>query len=174
MSINPLFHARTKPIEIDYHFVQEKVVMGNLITRVVQETGRSGKVKQLPGPRGLPLVVYLLILGRNTHRTLMELAKIYGHPIYKLSLGQRQCVIISSPYLAKEVVHDQDIVFANRNPTIAALAFSFGGKDIAFSPYGPGQRMLCRIFVQEMQSKANLDAFYALRQNEVKKSVRDV
>ncbi|OMO80885.1 Cytochrome P450 [Corchorus olitorius] len=101
------------------------------------------------------------------------MAKIYG-PIYKLSLGQRQCVIISSPHLAKEVVRDYDVTFANRNPNIAALAFSFGGKDIAFSPYGPEWRMLRRIFVQEMQSKANLDAFYGLRKKEIKKSVKDV
>ncbi|XVF41192.1 hypothetical protein PTKIN_Ptkin01aG0260400 [Pterospermum kingtungense] len=105
--------------------------------------------------------------------TFMRLAKIYG-PIYKLSIGQKLCVIISSPSLAKEVVRDQDITFANRNPTIAALALSFGGKDIAFMPYGPEWRMLRSIFVQDMQSNAKLDAFYDLRRNEVKKSVRDV
>ncbi|KAL4339817.1 hypothetical protein GQ457_08G026840 [Hibiscus cannabinus] len=133
----------------------------------------SAKVKLPPGPYGVPLVGYLPFLGRNIHRTFMELANIYG-PIYKLSIGQKLFVLISSPALAKEVLRDQDITFANRNPTIAALAFSFGGKDIAFTPYGPDWRMLRRIFIQEMQSKGNLDAFYPLRRNEVKKSVRDV
>ncbi|XP_059626128.1 uncharacterized mitochondrial protein AtMg00810-like [Cornus florida] len=32
MSVNPMFHARSKHIELDYHFVREKVVMGTLIT----------------------------------------------------------------------------------------------------------------------------------------------
>ncbi|XWS49804.1 hypothetical protein CRYUN_Cryun12cG0034300 [Craigia yunnanensis] len=149
------------------------LLLGYLLPWSIKKLRKSGNAKQLPGPRGLPLVGYLPFLGRNTHKTFMELAKIYG-PIYKLSLGQRQCVIISSPNLAKEVVRDQDTTFANRNPTIAALAFSFGGKDIAFTPYGPEWRMLRRIFVQEIQSKANLDGFYTLRQNEVKKSVRDL
>ncbi|GMI95589.1 cytochrome P450, family 706, subfamily A, polypeptide 6 [Hibiscus trionum] len=134
---------------------------------------RSAKVKLPPGPYGVPLVGYLPFLGRNIHQTFMELANIYG-PIYKLSIGQKLFVLISSPALAKEVVRDQDITFANRNPTIAALAFSFGGKDIAFTPYGPEWCMLRRIFVQEMQSNANLDVFYPLRRDEVKKSVIDV
>ncbi|KAK5813186.1 labd-13Z-ene-9,15,16-triol synthase, chloroplastic-like [Gossypium arboreum] len=34
--------------------------------------------------------------------------------------------------------------------------------------------MLRRIFVHEMQSNANLDAFYAIRRNQVKKSIKDV
>ena len=35
MTINPVFHARSKHIEIDYHFVREKVALGALITRYV-------------------------------------------------------------------------------------------------------------------------------------------
>ncbi|GKU90849.1 hypothetical protein SLEP1_g4793 [Rubroshorea leprosula] len=35
MSINPVFHARTKHIELDYHFVREKEALGSLVTRYV-------------------------------------------------------------------------------------------------------------------------------------------
>ena len=55
-----------------------------------------------PGPRGLPLVGYLPFLGKNLHQSFNELARIYG-PIYKLNIGHKQCVIISSPSLVKEV-----------------------------------------------------------------------
>lgn len=85
-----------------------------------------------PGPEGFPLLGYLPYLGPDLHRMFMELAQVYG-PIYKLSIGRRLCVIISSPSLVEQVVRDQDIVFANRNPSIASLAFSFGGNDIAFA-----------------------------------------
>ncbi|XVF51652.1 hypothetical protein PTKIN_Ptkin04bG0201500 [Pterospermum kingtungense] len=77
----------------------------------------KSKVKLPPGPYGVPFIGYLPFLGRNIHQTFMELAKIYG-PIFKLSIGQRLCVIISSPPLAKEVVRDLDITFANRNPVV--------------------------------------------------------
>ncbi|XP_070015481.1 uncharacterized mitochondrial protein AtMg00810-like [Nicotiana sylvestris] len=36
MTVNPVMHARTKHVEMDYHFVREKVVSGQLVTRFVR------------------------------------------------------------------------------------------------------------------------------------------
>ena len=36
MTVNPFMHARTKHIEMDYHFIREKVVRGQLLTQFVR------------------------------------------------------------------------------------------------------------------------------------------
>ena len=36
MTTNPVLHARTKHVELDYHFVREKVAQGQLITQFVR------------------------------------------------------------------------------------------------------------------------------------------
>ncbi|XP_043694594.1 uncharacterized mitochondrial protein AtMg00810-like [Telopea speciosissima] len=35
MTVNPVLHARMKHIEVDYHFVREKLALGSLVTRFV-------------------------------------------------------------------------------------------------------------------------------------------
>lgn len=138
---------------------------------------KSRKVVRLPplppGPRGLPLVGYLPFLGTELHTKFEELARAYG-PIYKFWLGKKLCVVVSSPSLVKQVVRDQDTIFANRDPPIAALAATYGGADIGFAPYCHDWRKLRKIFVREMLSNANLDSSYALRREEVNKSIGHV
>ncbi|KAF8412390.1 hypothetical protein HHK36_000354 [Tetracentron sinense] len=132
---------------------------------------RKGTLPLPPGPRGLPIVGYLPFLDSDMHRSLAELAKIYG-PIMKLQLGSKLSVVLSSASLAKEVLRDQDITFANRDPPIAGLTIANSGADIAWSPYGPDWRLL-RKYVREMQHSSSL-ACFSHRRLEVEKTVRKV
>jgi cytochrome P450 len=86
----------------------------------------------------------------------------------KLQLGSKLGIIVSSPNLAREVLKDHDITFANRDvPDVARIA-AYGGSDIAWSPYGPEWRMLRKVCVLKMLSNSTLDSVYELRRREVR------
>ncbi|KAK2990712.1 hypothetical protein RJ640_009878 [Escallonia rubra] len=48
MSINPVFHARTKHIEVDYHFVREKVAIGSLVIQFVSSNQQLADIFTKP------------------------------------------------------------------------------------------------------------------------------
>jgi len=126
-----------------------------------------------PGPTGLPFLGYLPFLGNHPHLKFHKLAQLYG-PIYKLMLGTKTIVVVSSPSLVREIVRDQDTIFANREPLIAALVALYGGTDIASLPHGPQRRKARKILVREMLSGTNMTNSFSHRRVEIKNSIRDV
>ncbi|XP_010053414.2 flavonoid 3'-monooxygenase CYP75B137, partial [Eucalyptus grandis] len=123
-----------------------------------------------PGPAGLPLVGNLPFLDPELHTYFAALARMYG-PVLKLQLGKKLGVIVTSPATAREVLKDNDVIFANRDVPIAGRAASYGGSDIVWTPYGPEWRMLRKVCVLKMLSNHTLDSVYDLRRREVRKTV---
>lgn len=123
-----------------------------------------------PGPRGLPILGYLPFLERDLHRQFTNLASLYG-PIFKFSLGSQTCIVLTSPSLYREMVRDKDKVFANHVLNISVTISTFGGNDIAFTPYGSAWKKLRKVFAQEVMNNAVLDSLCSLRREEVKKSI---
>lgn len=123
-----------------------------------------------PGPAGLPLVGNLPFLDPELHTYFTTLAKTYG-PVLKLQLGKKLGVVVTSPAMAREVLKDNDITFANRDVPMAAKAGTYGGCDVVWSPYGPEWRMLRKVCVLRLVSNQKLDSIYKLRQVEVRKTV---
>ncbi|CAN1333235.1 Labd-13Z-ene-9,15,16-triol synthase, chloroplastic [Linum perenne] len=136
---------------------------------------RFNKATLPPGPRGLPIVGYFPFLSTHLHKSFTELAEVYG-PIYKLWLGYKMHVVISSPSLVKQI-RDQDETFAARDPSIAAKILTHGVNDVAFKSYGSDWkkwRKLRKVFVHELLSNARLEGSYVLRKKEVERAVKDV
>lgn len=134
----------------------------------------AGKTPPLPpGPRGIPVLGYLPFLRSDILQQFGDLARQYG-PIYKLRLGSKLTVVINSPSLVKQVVRDQDPIFADRDATVAVLSLSRGANDIAFSPQNSSWRLMRKVLVREMQSNRRLEASYELRKGEVRNAIRHV
>ncbi|KAM4085748.1 hypothetical protein ACJW30_10G050500 [Castanea mollissima] len=123
-----------------------------------------------PGPRGVPLFGNLLSLDPELHSYFAGLAQIYG-PIYKLRLGSKLGIVVTSPSMARQVLKDQDVTFANRDPTEAGRAATYGGSDIAWTSYGPEWRMLRKVCVLKLLRNTTLDSVYTLRQKQVRETV---
>lgn len=127
-----------------------------------------------PGPRGLPFVGNLPFIEPDLHSYFAKLSQIYG-PIFKLQLGRKVFIVISSAPLAKQVLKGHDAIFSNRgDPPAAAFQATYGAIDIAFSPNCPEWRTLRKVFIREMMSNSGLDACYAIRQEEVKEMLKEV
>ncbi|GAV76044.1 p450 domain-containing protein, partial [Cephalotus follicularis] len=131
---------------------------------------KSKRSASPPGPRGLPIVGNLLSLEPELHTYFMGLSRIYG-PIVKLQLGCKVSIVVSSPALARQVLKDHDVTFANRDVPDVARFSSYGGSYIVWNPYGPEWRMLRKVCALKMLSSTTLDSVYHFRRREVRQTV---
>ncbi|KAK8940432.1 Cytochrome P450 71A1 [Platanthera zijinensis] len=118
-----------------------------------------------PGPPPLPIVGNLLKLSRLPHISLLRLSQHYGSLIH-LKLGHVPTVIASSKEAATEILKTQDLFFCSRPQTISGSKFSYGGLDIAFSPFNDHWKQLRKFTNAEIFSTARVQSFRSIREEE--------
>ncbi|KAJ8768019.1 hypothetical protein K2173_020959 [Erythroxylum novogranatense] len=137
-------------------------------------TSSSLTSKLPPGPWRLPIIGNLhQLVGHLPHHILKQLAKKYG-PIMHLQLGEVSTVVISSADLAKEVMKNQDSVFATRPYAFCTNIFSYGYKNVAFGPYGEYWRQLKKLYILELLSGKRVRSFRSVREEEILNFVKTI
>ncbi|KAK3012712.1 hypothetical protein RJ639_009694 [Escallonia herrerae] len=86
-----------------------------------------------PGPNPFPVIGNIHQLGDQPHQSLAKLSKRYG-PLMSLKLGTRTTIVISSPGIAKEVLHKHDQVFSSRTIPDTSHALDHYAASLAWLP----------------------------------------
>ncbi|CAH8282392.1 unnamed protein product [Eruca vesicaria subsp. sativa] len=116
------------------------VVLATVISKL-----RGKKLKLPPGPIPIPVFGNWLQVGDDlNHRNLVDYAKKFGD-LFLLRMGQRNLVVVSSPNLAKEVLHTQGVEFGSRTRNVVLDIFTGKGQDMVFTVYGEHWRKMRRI-----------------------------
>ncbi|KAK4408768.1 Trans-cinnamate 4-monooxygenase [Sesamum angolense] len=90
-------------------------------------------------------IVVATVVGDDlNHRNLSDYAKKFGN-VFLLRMGQRNLVVVSSPDLAKEVLHTQGVEFGSRTRNVVFDIFTGKGQDMVFTVYGEHWRKMRRI-----------------------------
>ncbi|KAK8494557.1 hypothetical protein V6N12_017047 [Hibiscus sabdariffa] len=132
------------------------------------------KNKRLPpGPRGLPILGNLLMIGTKPHQDLQRLARKYG-PIMHLRLGLMPVIVVSSPEAAELFLKTHDLVFASRPPQEASKYISYNQQNLVFAPYGSFWRNMRKMCTLELLSNHKISTFRSTRKQELDLLVRHI
>ncbi|KAE8698052.1 putative Mitochondrial transcription termination factor family protein [Hibiscus syriacus] len=128
---------------------------------------RRYKNKRLPpGPRGLPILGNLLMIGTKPHQYFQRLALQYG-PIMHLRLGLMPTIVVSSPEAAELFLKTNDLVFASRPPQEASKYISYNQQGLIFAPYGSYWRITRKMCTLELLSNHKISTFRSMRKQEL-------
>ncbi|CAL5192571.1 unnamed protein product [Lathyrus oleraceus] len=119
-----------------------------------------------PGPHPLPIIGNILELGKNPHKSLTKLSKIYG-PIMSLKLGTITTIVISSPQVAKEVLHENSHIFSNRTVPHALFAVDHHKFSVGWLPTLALWKKLRKVCATKVFSTKMLDSTKILRQQKL-------
>ncbi|WVY94835.1 hypothetical protein V8G54_033923 [Vigna mungo] len=135
---------------------------------------RGKRFKLPPGPFSVPIFGNWLQVGDDlNHLTLADIARRFGD-IFLLRMGQRNLVVVSSPELAKEVLHTQGVEFGSRTRNVVFDIFTGKGQDMVFTEYGEHWRKMRRIMTVPFFTNKVVQQYRVGWEDEAARVVEDV
>jgi hypothetical protein len=132
------------------------------------------KLKRAPRPFPVwPVLGNIPLLGKLPHLSLYKLSQKYGD-VMELKLGSMSTIVISSPNRAKEVLQEHDLVFATRPRSVVLDMFTYGGKDVAWAPYGDDWRQMRKLCTSELFTTKRLQASKQIRDEEFSCTMHEI
>lgn len=109
------------------------------------------KYKLPPGPFALPLIGNILqFKNSRIHEQFMEWSQKYG-PVISVNIGPIYTVVLNDIETVMEAMVKKGGDFANRMSFASVDVRTYGGKDIAFSQYGPTLKLHRRIALKALR-----------------------
>lgn len=138
------------------------VLLASLVIMLLQLRPRSNKLPLPPGPKPLPIIGNMMMMGQLTHRGLAALAERYGGLLH-LRLGRRHMFVVSTAEYAREVLQAQDVALANRPATVSIAYLTYGHENLAFAQYGPFWRQTRKLATTKLFSRRRTGTWLAVR-----------
>ncbi|XP_010931381.2 trans-cinnamate 4-monooxygenase [Elaeis guineensis] len=155
----------------------EKALLGLFAAIVVAITVsklRGKRFRLPPGPLPVPVFGNWLQVGDDlNHRNLSALARRFGN-ILLLRMGQRNLVVVSSPAVAREVLHTQGVEFGSRTRNVVFDIFTGKGQDMVFTVYGEHWRKMRRIMTVPFFTNKVVQQYRTGWEDEAARVVADV
>ncbi|KAF9601309.1 hypothetical protein IFM89_018737 [Coptis chinensis] len=126
-----------------------------------------------PSPPKLPIIGHLHYLSTLPHRSFHALSQKYG-PIMLLNLGCTPTLVVSSTEIVKKIIKIHEVIFSNRPMTTAVKVFLYGGKDLAFAPYGDYWKQARKMCVMDLLSANRVRSFRFIREEEASNMVNKI
>ncbi|XP_015059923.1 cytochrome P450 CYP736A12-like [Solanum pennellii] len=126
-----------------------------------------------PGPKGLPIIGHLHLLGKNPHQDFLKLAKTHG-PLMYVRLGLVPTIIVSSADTAEKVLKTYDHIFASRPHNEAAYYLAYGQRNMISAKHGPYWRSMRKLCTQHLFSNQKINSFQSMRRQQVEVMIKSL
>ncbi|XP_048538403.1 flavonoid 3',5'-hydroxylase 1-like [Triticum urartu] len=144
----------------------------HLALRSLNPNSASGR-RLPPGPRGVPVLGALPLIGPAPHSGLLTLARKYG-PVMYLRMGTCGVVVASSPSAARTFLKALDERFANRPAVASAEDMSYGCQNMVFANYGPKWKLMRKLSSVHLLGARAVADWAAVRRDEAGCTLRAV
>ncbi|OIT38130.1 PREDICTED: cytochrome P450 CYP736A12-like [Nicotiana attenuata] len=142
------------------------LIVGLLVYALYELLNIKKRKRFPPGPKGLPILGHLHLLGKNPHQDLQKLAKKHG-PIMYMRLGLVPTIVASSADAAEKVLKTYDHIFASRPHHEASQYMAYGQKNLIFAKYGPYWRNMRKLCTVHLLSNHKINSFESMRKQQL-------